>query len=422
MSASSEEVDDGHGRRLCEQIPQAPDRAFRCLVTATAVSASGDGVRFLALPLLAVRLAPDPQTVALVYVTQFLPWLLFTVPAGTLVDRLDNRRLMIGVDTARTVIVGVAGIAVALGHNSVALLAALGFLVASGEVLLDSATSASLPTWIDRRRLEAANGKLQASRLAASKMAGPLVGALLWTMSPYACFLFDALSYGTSALLFCFLPCQSSASEDRAGQSKERWQALSGIRWLMRQRRLRALVVVDMALTLVAGALLPILVLYCRRILHLNSTEYSLVLVASAVGGVMGALLAGPLVTRLGRGVVVMLAMAANILVLAVGAVASALPLGIAAFVVFGAATALLNVLVAAYRQTQAPPHMAGRIASCHLLLTVGCAPVGALAGGLLAHAYGLRAPLASGAILLAAAGLAAIPAWRRNRALGITR
>lgn len=96
--------------------------------------------------------------------------------------------------------------------------------------------------------------------------------------------------------------------------------------------------------------------------------------------------------------------------------------LAMAAFVVFGAATALLNVLVAAFRQSQAPPHMAGRIASCHLVLTVGCAPVGALAGELLAHAYGLRAPPASGALLLAAAGLAAIPAWRRNHALGILR
>ncbi|MFE5302276.1 MFS transporter [Streptomyces sp. NPDC056632] len=422
MSVLSGELDDGSGRRVYEQISRPPARAVRCLVTATVVSASGDGVRFVALPLLALKLAPDPRAVALVYFTQFLPWLLFTVPAGTLVDRLDNRRLMIGVDTVRTVIVGAAGIAVALGHNSVALLAALGFLVACGEVLMDSATSASLPTWVARPGLEAANGKLQAGRLAASKMAGPLVGALLWTLSPYACFLFDALSYGTSAVLLCFLPRRPSASKDRAGQPKERWRALSGIRWVMRHRRLRALVVVDMALSLVAGALLPILVLFCRRILHLNSTGYSLVLVASAVGGVMGALLAGTLVTRLGRGVVVMFAMAADVLVLAVGAVASALPVGVAAFVVFGAATALLNVLVAAYRQSQAPPHMAGRIASCHLFVTVGCAPVGALVGGLVAHVYGLRAPLAAGALLLAAAGLAAIPAWRRNHALGILR
>ena len=67
--------------------------------TASAVSALGDGMYLAALPLLAAQLTRDPLAVSAVTFAGWLPWLLFALPAGALVDRLDRRRVMWTVDT-----------------------------------------------------------------------------------------------------------------------------------------------------------------------------------------------------------------------------------------------------------------------------------------------------------------------------------
>ncbi len=102
---------------------------YKKLWTASAISNLGDGVVFAAAPLLAASLTRDPVLVAGVLFAQLLPWPLFSLHAGALVDRLDRRRLMGSVDVFRAAVVGFLAIAVLLNFASIPLLYVVFFLL-----------------------------------------------------------------------------------------------------------------------------------------------------------------------------------------------------------------------------------------------------------------------------------------------------
>jgi len=129
----------GHGRAL--------GPAYRRIWTASTVSNLGDGVRLVAMPLLAARLTHDPRLISLVSVAGSLPWLLLGLLSGALVDRWDRRRILWVVDAVRAVVMGALTVAVVLAWSSTALLALVAFLLAAAETLFDTAASRSSPTW-----------------------------------------------------------------------------------------------------------------------------------------------------------------------------------------------------------------------------------------------------------------------------------
>ncbi|MEU6239524.1 MFS transporter, partial [Kitasatospora sp. NPDC047058] len=96
--------------------------------TSVTVTGLGDGMRFVALPLLAARISGDPRDVALVTTAEQLPWLLLSLPAGALADRVDRRRLLIAMDASRAVLVALLTLAIGVHAVSVPLLAVAGFL------------------------------------------------------------------------------------------------------------------------------------------------------------------------------------------------------------------------------------------------------------------------------------------------------
>jgi MFS family permease len=145
------------------------------LWAASTVSSLGDGMYLAALPLLAATLTRDPLAVSVVTFAGWLPWLLFALPAGALVDRLDRRRVMWTVDAARALVVGVLTVAVLAGWASIPLLAVAGFLVGAGQTLFENAAQAMVVAVVGRdpRRLERANGQLVASLTVGQQLVGP---------------------------------------------------------------------------------------------------------------------------------------------------------------------------------------------------------------------------------------------------------
>ena len=115
------------------------------LWTASAVSNLGDGVTLVAGPLLAATLTRDPRLVAGLAVAQRLPWLLFSLVSGALVDRLDRRLLMVRVDAARCAAVGLLGVAVLADAVTLPLLYAVFFALGTAETLFDNASVSILP-------------------------------------------------------------------------------------------------------------------------------------------------------------------------------------------------------------------------------------------------------------------------------------
>ena len=165
---------------------------FAKLWTANAVSNLGDGVTLVAGPLLAATLTRDPRLVAGLAVAQRLPWLLFSLVSGALVDRLDRRRLMVRVDAARCLAVGGLGVAVLADAATLPLLYAVFFALGTAETLFDNAAVSILPAVVPKDRLARANGRLLGAQMVANELVAPPLGGLLFATAAAVPFLLDA--------------------------------------------------------------------------------------------------------------------------------------------------------------------------------------------------------------------------------------
>ncbi|MFD0690039.1 MFS transporter [Actinomadura fibrosa] len=383
-----------------EAIPPA---GFARLWTAQTVSSLGDGVTHAALPLLAVTLTRDPMALAVVTAAGTLPWLLFGVLGGALVDRWDRRRTMWVTDAARAVLLVVPAAAAALGVLSVPLLAAVAFLLALGGLFFDTSATAYLPDLLGRdpARLERANARLRGAQTAASGFAGPPAGSALLALGRPVPLLADAASFALSALLVRSLPAVPRPAAS-APESLLR-QARAGASHVFTDRLLLGLALRPAVGNIAFLAVETVLALFARERLGVGAFGFGLLLTAEATGGLLGAGVASFLSRRLGTGTA--LTCTATIEGLAILGLASApnpYAAGLA-LAVCGAGMGATMVLGPSLRQAIVPAHLMGRVASTSRMLAMCAAPSGAFLGGWLATAYGLRAPLYAAAGLLLA-------------------
>lgn len=185
---------DNEGRAWVE-----PD--FRRLWMATAVSRLGSEMGELALPLLAIiTLSASAGELGILRTTQFLPFLVATLPFGVLVDRVPKRHLMIISDLGRFVLVALIPILVWLGITTIEWYYALVFVAGLFTVLYQLADFAYLPLLVSRSQIIDANGKLTATQ-SGNEIAGKGIGGMIveWLTAPMAV-LFGAMTYLISAL------------------------------------------------------------------------------------------------------------------------------------------------------------------------------------------------------------------------------
>jgi len=380
---------------------------FARLWTAGAVSNLGDGVVLAAMPLLAASLSHnDPVTVALVATAGTLPWLLFSLVGGAIADRTDRRRTMAVVDGMRFVAMAALAVALLAGAESIVLLVIVSFALGMAETVFDNASQAILPSLVtDDDLLETANGRLEGAQIVTNQFVGPPVGAVLFGLAAAAPFFLDAASFALAALLALTLRGSFRPERELQGTTV-RSDIAEGVRWLVRHRVLRTLAIALGVINFVGLAAMTILVLYAENVLHLTKLQYGLLFTVEAAGALLGSLVAARISARLGPGTTLATAIAisaASFLVPVVWANAIA----VAASLALGAFWGLVwNVITVSLRQTLVPDALLGRVNSAYRLVGWGTMPLGALAGGLLADAFGLRAPfLVAGvvALLLAA-------------------
>jgi len=388
------------------------------LWSASTASALGDGLRRVALPLLAVHLTTDPRQVALVAAAGTVPWLVFGLPVGALVDRWDRRRTVWVVDLLRTLTVAVLAGAAAAGALSVALLAGVAFALGTGEIFAESAALALVPQLVASFQPERANGRLQAGEVTAGQFAGQGLGGVLYAVALALPFTLDAATFLLSAALVSTLrtPTRRPPTRRRLPAASLRRlpaETAEGLRWLAGHQLLAILCVLLAVLAAVSGAFWAVAALYAASILGLGPTGFGVLLAAGAAGSLAGSLLAEPLAARLGTASAIRLAVALVTLATA-GLAATGSPLVAGALlVVNGIAVLVWNVVTVSLRQAIIPDHLLGRVSSAYLFIGLGAQPAGALGAGLLAHAAGLRAVFAVSAALLALTALATAPRLR---------
>jgi MFS family permease len=383
-------------------------RAYRRVLWANAISSVGDGVYVSALPLLAVTVTRDPRLIALVSAAAFAPWLVLSLPAGVIVDRHDRGMLMRRSQVAQGLAVAVSAVLVLVHEADIALLVLLAFLLGSAEVIFSNAAQSVLPDLVPSAQLPKANGNLQVSLTVGETFAGPPLGSVLFAASRALPFGLDACSFFGSAALLTGLPRRSSPATAPAPM---RAQIAEGLRYLSRHRLLRVVAV----LLGVAGAASQMgqstLVLLAVQVLHTGTRGYGLLWTAAAVGAILGGFTAPALTGRLGLLPSLVLSLAASAATLVgIGLAPDAVAAG-AMFTVNGYSVSMWNVVTVSLRQQIVPAELFGRVNSVYRLIGWGLLPVGAIAGGFIAGAFGLRAPYLLGGIVSGIAAVAALPA-----------
>ena len=388
-----------------------PGTNFGKLWTASTVSFLGDGVTLAAGPLLAASVTRDPVLVAGVAVAQQLPWLLFSLPGGALVDRLDRRRVMWISDAVRCAAIGFLGGAVLLDLASLPILYAAFFVLGAATVPFSAASTSILPSVVTREGLAGANGRLFGAQVVAGQMVGPPLGGLLFASSTSLPFLVDAGSFVAASALVLAMDGTFRATElQEAPRTTLRAEISEGFAWLWGHRLLRTLAMALGVMNLTSAATIAVLVLFAGGRLGLGSVGYGLLLSSLAVGGVLGALCAGRVVGWLGAGTT----MRGGLLVEA--STSAVIALSHNTYVVgtmlalFGFHAIVWNVVTISLRQELVPDGLLGRVNSSYRLLGMGGAAVGALLGGLLAKGFGLTAPFWFAA---ASVAVMTIVSWR---------
>lgn len=372
-------------------------RAFGVLWTATTVSGLGDGVTQVAGPLLAVSITRSPAQVAGLMVAQQLPWMLFALPSGAVVDRADRRLAMASASAARAVALGALGAMVVMGQSSMPVLYGIFFVVGCAAVVFENACTAVLPALVGRAGLERANGRLQsAATLARSLVAQPL-GAWLFLLAAWVPFLLDAGGLVLAAALVAALPALVNAPLAKGSLPTLRAAMHEGVRWLLGNRLLRTLALTVAVSNVGLGAVFSVFVLVSRVRLGAGPLGYGLLLAASAVGGMIGGLLADRAVSAIGAGWVLRAEMIVEIFTyLGLALTRSAVIAGVL-LALLGMHLVMFSTVGASLRQSVAPANMLGRVHGAYRLASNGGMLAGAVLGGLLSTHFGLTAPFLLG-------------------------
>lgn len=361
------------------------------LATALGISCTGDGLRVVAMPLLAASVTQDPVQITMIIVVNRLPWILFALSGGFLADRYSRRTLMVGIDIIRGLLVLAFTAAVFAGVSSILLIALVSFCLGIGETIFSASNQGMIPDVVARDDLSKANGFIYGLQSVATNFVGPALGGLLFSIGKWVPFVLDAASFfGASSLVSHIKSGRSSSTKLMGGMLTS---IRSGFSWCADKPLILALLGVMAVMNFAQSAMQAVLVLYVTQDLRLSPSRYGFVMAVAGIGAVLGSMVAPIVDRKIGFSRVMRIAVALAIpilgLILAIQT-EWALMVGLFLNSLLGL---LVSVMVATIRQKVVPTEFAGRIASVQAFAAMGLAlPVGALVGGLVAAWFSVRA------------------------------
>jgi MFS family permease len=379
-------------------VPLHREAQFRRFWIGQTISVLGDQVSALALPLTAVlALHATALQVGILASLAWLPHLLFSLPAGVWIDRRPHRRVnMIVADVCRALALATVALAWWLGALTIWQLLAVAFVVGAFTVFFDLSYSAFFVALVRREQFVEANSKLSTSR-SVSYIAGPsIAGFLVQVFSAPVALLGDAFSFVASAVALRGIEVREPEIGVRAPARRE---LADGFRFVRHQPLLRAGVLCTSTINFFNFLLFAIFVLYASRTLGLSPATIGLVLGTASVGALAGALIAPRVGRRIGIGRAVV-----------VGSVLFPAPMALfplahgpewvsASMLLVGEFFASVGVMIFDVNQNSlmamvTPDEIRSRVVGVTRFFNYGVRPIGALLGGVLGAAIGLRPTL----------------------------
>lgn len=372
------------------------------LFVAGASASLGDGVRYAAFPLMAVQATTNPISVSAVAAALSTAHLLFGFHIGAVVDRLDRVRLLRYMQLSRVAIVLGIVVAILLGQVSLPLLLVTAFLLGAAELAADTAVQALTPVVVQDAGLERVNAKLTAAQSIGEDFAGPAAGGLLFSLSPVAPFAVIVAAIGGSWGVLTRLRLPTREVSPRGEHRSLTAEAREGFLYLIRHPPLRYQALWAMAMNLSVAAANATLVLYVVQELQLSDSVYGLLLTGAGIGGLAGAAASPWTIKILGRlGTMIAASLVAGAVTLGIAFTTSVWLIVVFQFLA-GLSGVSFSVVGRSLRQSITPDALMGRVTSIYRLIGFGSLPLGALAGGAVAHWLSLGTPfLLAGALMI---------------------
>lgn len=385
-------------------VHRAPlGRGFRTLWSAAVFSNLADGVGRTAVPLIAITLSSDPLVISVLSALAFVPWLIFGLPAGMIVDRLDRRYVMALANVIRGSVALWLAVLGASGSLSLWALFVGTLVFGLGETLFDNATNAVIPGVVERDQLDRANGWIQAAQVTVDSFIATPISGILFAVSLALPLWIGSAGYLVPVVLALLLPLSAARplrapvdADDAARPAARRSGAREALSYLWHHRYLRTMVVFTSFTGSALAFAQAVIVLFFVDALAVPAAAIGFVTAGLGVGALCGSLLAPRLVARWGRGPVMFAAILSGGVAMLLTGIAPSVWTAILAFATAACAVSVWNVPWGSLRQQIIPPDMFGRVLGITRTLTWGLFPIATILGGLVAR-IDLRLPFLIG-------------------------
>ncbi|MGW6692922.1 MFS transporter [Rhodococcus sp. NPDC054953] len=387
---------------------------YRRYYTGQAVSMIGTWMQSVAQAWLVLQLTGSGTALGSVVALQTLPVLLFGPYGGVVADRLDKRRLMIGLQSMMGLLALVLGVLTVTDTVELWHVYLLAFLLGLNNSFENPARQSFVLEMVGPEDLRNAVS-LNSVLVNAARAVGPAVAGLVIAAGGLGvCFLVNALSF--VAVVVSLARLDVAALRPSPPAPREAGQLREGLRYVARTPELLVPLLMMALVGCLAYEFQVVLPVLARDTFGGEASVYGFMTAAMGVGAVLG----GLAVAARGRtGIPALIASSAVFgVAIAAAALAPTLWIELVLLVAVGAASVGFLSVGNSTLQLEAAPHMRGRVMALWSVAFLGSTPIGGPIAGAVAEHFGGRAGLLMGAVAcLIAAGLGALVVRRHRRA-----
>ena len=381
--------------------PLWKNRDYMLLWSGQVVSSMGSQVSQLAFPLFILLLTHSPVQAGLAGALRALPYLIFSLPAGALIDCWDRKRVMLLCDSGRALALGSIPVALAFGVLTVAQLFIVSFVEGALFVFFNIAEVACLPRVVTKEQLPAANAQNLATD-GITTLVGPPLSGVLYSIAYALPFLADAVSYVVSVISLFFI--KTKFQGERVAVRRSLWVEIKeGLSWLWHQPIIRFMAILTGGNNLLSAGFVLVIIVLAQH-MHASPFTIGLIFAIGGIGGILGAIIAPPLQKRVSFGqAIIGTSWLFGLLTFLYVFAPNPLILGIITALVFISGPTY-NVVSVSYRLMLIPDELQGRVNSAFRLIAFCGQPLGLAVTGVL-----LETINAIPTVLIMAIGLTAL-------------
>ena len=367
--------------------PLSRNRDYLLLWSGQVVSTLGSTASTVVYPLLILALTDSPKAAGIAGALRAIPYIVFSLPVGALIDRWDRKRVMILCDLGRFAAVLLIPLAIAFDTLTLSLIYAVTFVEGTLYVFFNIAEVAALPRVVPQAQLPQAAAQNEAG-FGTANIVGPSFGTFLFQFGRGVPFVADAITYAISVVTL--LGIRARFDRERAAPRRElRHEVAEGLRWLWDNGLIRYMAFLTGGLNLVLAGT-PLLMIVIAKRLGAGDAEIGVIFSLAGIGGIAGSLVGGRIQRRFRFGQVIIANLVAECVIFPFYAIVPSFYLLAAVAACNSFLGPIYNVVQFSYRLSIIPDHLQGRVNSVFRLLAFGFIPLGAALSGLLIERMGV--------------------------------